>query len=109
MIEMYYKLDENKNVTPCSDEEWLNFRKETLLNNCQHVADDIVNGKRISTIFLGLHIYVISEIPMVFETIIFDDGHIGGEIYRDRYSTWEQAEEGHKRAIQWVKNGCKHE
>ena len=27
--------------------------------------------------------------------------------YQERYATWKEAEEGHKRAVQWVKEGCK--
>jgi hypothetical protein len=27
------------------------------------------------------------------------------EIYCRRYSTWQEAEEGHRKAIEWVKEG----
>jgi hypothetical protein len=29
--------------------------------------------------------------------------------YQERYSTWKEAEEGHQKAIEWIKNGCKDE
>lgn len=103
---MYYKLDENKNVVPCSLEEWANFIEGRLPTNYFHVGNEIINEKRISTIFLGLcHNYdPFSHVPIVFETMVFDNRR---GIYQTRYSTWQEAEEGHKRAIQWVKDGCK--
>jgi hypothetical protein len=27
--------------------------------------------------------------------------------YCERYSTWDEALEGHNKAIEWVKDGCK--
>ena len=103
---MFYKLDEDKNVVKSSLEEWQNFIVGNLPTNYKHVGDDEVNGKRISTVFLGLcHNYnPYSNIPIVFETMIFDEGK---DIYQERYSTWKEAEEGHKKAVEWVKNGCK--
>lgn len=106
---MYYKLDENKNVVPSSLEEWAKFIEGKFPTNYRHVGDEFINGKRISTVFLGLcHNWnPSSSIPIVFETMIFD----GDESlnYQERYSTWQQAEEGHQRAVEWVNNGCKDE
>ncbi len=103
---MYYKLDENKNVVPSSLEEWSNFIEGRLPTNYQHVGDDTVNGKRISTVFIGIcHDFdPYNNMPIVFETMIFDSGH---SIYQVRYSTYDEALEGHAKAIKWVKNGCK--
>ncbi len=55
---------------------------------------------RISTVFLGLdHRFGEGE-PQLFETMIF-----GGEFDQEqwRYSTWEEAEKGHQKAIEKVK------
>lgn len=105
---MYHKLDENKNVIPSSLKEWADFVEGRLPTNYKHIGDDEVNGKRISTVFLGLcHSFdPCNNVPIVFETMIFDSDH---GIYQDRYSTYKEAEDGHHRAIEWVKNGCKHE
>ena len=55
---------------------------------------------RISTVFLGMNHSFGSGKPLLFETMIF-----GGEYdnYQERYSTWEDAEKGHKIAVELVK------
>ncbi len=106
---MYYKLDENKNVVKSSLEEWSNFIEGRLPTNYNHVGDDTINGHRLSTVFLGLcHNYdPYDKTPIVFETMVFQNNR--SDIYQERYATWKEAEEGHQRAIEWVKNGCKDE
>lgn len=108
-MNLFYKLDENKNVVPSSVEEWAAFIEGKFPTNYRHVGDDVIGEKRISTVFIGIcyNYSPISDIPIVFETMIFDENRHG--IYQDRYSTWKQAEEGHQKAIEWVKKGCKHE
>jgi len=71
----------------------------------RRVAKDTINGVDISTVFLGLdHQYGEGE-PLIFETMVF-----GGELdqEQDRYSTWEQAEAGHKAMIERVNQAQKH-
>jgi len=104
---MFYKLDKHKNVIPSSMEEWSTFIEGTLPTNYKHVGDDTINGHRISTVFLGLCYNFSSRdnTPIVFETMVFPNNR--SAIYQERYATWKEAEEGHKRAIQWVKDGCK--
>lgn len=103
---MYYKLDENKNVIPSSLEEYSNFVEGEFPTNYKHVGDDTIDGKRISTVFIGLchNFNPRNNIPIVFETMIFKSDKA---IYQRRYSTWKEAEEGHQKAIEWVKDGCK--
>ena len=99
---MYYKLDENKNVVQCTLKEWCDYT-EGRTNQSKHVGDNNIDGKRISTIFLGLPYGYYENAPLyVFETIVFDDG---SSIYEKRYSTWKEADEGHQRAIEWVRDG----
>jgi hypothetical protein len=38
--------------------------------------------------------------------MVFDEPKSGTDIYMDRYTTWDEAIEGHKKAIQWVLDGC---
>jgi len=100
-----YKLNlKDKTYTPCSVEEWSEQLEELNDLHMKHVAHDYINNNRISTIWLGLdHQWQENSLPLLFETMVFKDGC---EIYRDRYSTWQEAEEGHKKAIEWVENGC---
>ena len=54
----------------------------------------------VSTVFLGIdHSFGLGE-PILFETMVFE-GH--GE-YQKRYSTWEEAEEGHRRIVREIIN-----
>lgn len=52
--------------------------------------------------FLGIdHGFYQGQIHL-FETMIFGEGN--GDGYQTRCSTWNEAEEMHKKAIQWVKD-----
>jgi hypothetical protein len=63
------------------------------------VAEDrLLNGKVVSTVFLGLDHNWGYGPPILFETMIFGD--TDSEEYCERYHTWEEAEEGHKLAVQ---------
>lgn len=57
------------------------------------VAKDLIEGSRVSTVFLGLdHSFGGGGPPLLFETMVFD-GPLNGEM--ERCSTWEQAEAQH--------------
>ncbi len=105
---MFYKLDEDKKVVPSTIEEWTTMIEGRLPTNYIHVGDDTINGFRISTVFMGIWhgLHSATCAPIVFETMVFDDN---ADIYAERHCTWDEALEGHQRAIQWVKNGCVYE
>ena len=63
------------------------------------VAKQFVGNARISTVFLGLDHNFGEGPPVLFETMIFNGPHDG---YQDRYSTWEEAEVGHSKAVALV-------
>lgn len=110
-VSMYYKLDENKNVvtgTMYDAEEIFTHPDKKI------VKQDTVGDKFISTVFLPIdHGYprwsghTENYLPVVFETMIHDETKDEWTNYQERYHTWDQAEEGHQRAIEWVKNGCR--
>lgn len=104
---MFYKLDENKNVIPCSAEEWSSQLEQMVLNDTKHVKKEDIGDYWVSTVWLGLDHNYFGGSPLVFETMI--QGPKEWMDYQERYSTWQEAEEGHKRAVQWVKDGCKNE
>lgn len=63
----------------------------------------------VSTVFLGLDHQYGNGPPLVFETMIFPakDGDIAewGEEFCDRYTTIDEAREGHAKAVQMVRDG----
>lgn len=99
-----YKLDENNNPIHCSLREWGELYRTKEGGDIRCVAFDVVNDFQISTVFVGIDQGFYNE-PLLFETMIFK----GKESldYCDRYTTWDAALEGHKEAIEWVKNECK--
>jgi hypothetical protein len=60
------------------------------------VARDDIDGVRVSTVFLGLDHSFNGGPPLLFETMIFGGPH---DQWQERCSTWEEAEEMHKRAV----------
>lgn len=112
----FYKLNEDKTVSACTLYECVDQIQEMCRTKTKHVADDYIDGMRISTVWLGIDHgssrWLASSKnyrPILFETIVFENPEQPYECYCDQYSTWEEAEEGHKKAIEWVKNGCKEE
>lgn len=69
------------------------------------VGIDILNNVRVSTVFLGIdHNFspraTGNSEPILFETMIFGGKH---DQYQRRYSTWAEAEIGHKKALEMIK------
>lgn len=101
-----YLLDENKNPIPCTIAEWGTFLED---RHNRKVAFSELGDIHISTVFLGLDHSCWEGRPIVFETMIFDKSgdDIWRDIYMDRYSTWDEALDGHQKAIEWVTRGAK--
>jgi len=110
-MSMFYLLNDDHSITPCSPEEWENQVKEMFKNKTKHVNEELVNGNRVSTVWLGLDHNHFGGEPLLFETMIFNSS--GDDIYCERYSSWDEAVEGHKKAVQcvldvqWGLDGCK--
>ena len=110
----WYILDDDYNsvlLTDAFPESVRQWSEWNLDRERSRVAEDNIEGFRVSTVFLGLdHNYCSKGPPLLFETMVFDcrdDRDSLSESYCDRYSTWDQAVEGHKKAIAWVKAGAK--
>lgn len=56
-------------------------------------------GVWISTVLLGLDHQFGDGPPLIFETMVFESSDYGPDLDMDRYSTREQAEEGHRRMV----------
>jgi len=87
--DLYYILEGHKAV-PVDLMTWAEWFEKN--NGNRHVADETIEGVRISTVFLGLDHAYGGGPPMIFETMVFD-GPLDQE--QDRCSTWEEAEATH--------------
>lgn len=103
-MSLFFKLDGEHNLIPCTCEEWGAMLQE---KGSKRVAFDVIDGMEISTVFLGLDHNHFGGTPILFETMIFKDRN--DDIYQSRYHTWDEAVKGHQTAMEWVKNGCKDE
>ena len=104
-MKSFYKLNNDKSVSECSFKEWSTQFKECLIkeNGCETVGKDIINGKAISTVFLGLDHNLRGDQPHIFETMIFYPDDEDASFVWKRTSTWNEAEEAHSEAIHHVK------
>lgn len=95
-----YILDGHTPV-PVDLQTWARWFEENY--RMRHVADQEIDGVRISTVFLALdHRFGDAGPPLLFETMIFGGPH---DQYQDRCSTWEQAETMHATALALVRAG----
>src|SRR5579863_7102806 len=99
-----YYLNEDKSITPCDIMKWSKQFSSMSDNNERHVGDDLIGDIRVSTVWLGADQGGIDGKPLLFETMVFPSKHSPRDIYYGRYSTWNEAVEGHKKAMQWVKD-----
>ena len=95
----WYILDENNKpvkATIIQYGEWIEKNPERKAVKQEHI-DDIF----ISTVFLGLdHAWPKNDIiPVLWETMIFGGEH---DQYMDRYTSYEDAVEGHQTALNLV-------
>jgi hypothetical protein len=106
---MYYYLNDDHTYEACDaikcNEQMMNMRKHYT----KHVKDEIINGHRVSTVWLGIDHAYEEGLPLLFETMVFNKENGWIELYCDRYSTWNESLEGHKKAVEWVLNGAKNE
>lgn len=99
----YYFLNEDKTYRSCDVTEWSEQFEGMCREGLRHVADDIIDEFHVSTVWLGIDHNHFGGSPLLFETMIFK----GDIIYCNRYTTWEEAQKGHKKSFQWVLGGCK--
>lgn len=96
---MWYKLDEDgRTVVPISGD----FPELDETTRAVVKQETLHNGFYISTVFLGLDHGAYDGSLEVFETMVFENSWI--DLDCERYSTWEQAEQGHKKMVEkWSK------
>lgn len=64
---------------------------------------DINDRCHVSTVFLGLNHNFWGGEPLLFETMVFG-GPLDGDM--NRYSTWDQAEQGHNAIVAAARIAC---
>ena len=79
-------------VVQCTIEEWMKWFETN--DDKRRVALTTQGNVTVSTVFLGIDL-TFGGPPLIFETMIFGGEREG---YQKRYSTWLEAEEGHKNA-----------
>lgn len=96
---MFYILDEdNQPIKVENASDWANGFEEER----KRVALDEINGVSISTVFLGLDHSHGAEKPILWETMCFSH-NLDYDQYQERYSSYEEAVEGHKKCVEAVK------
>lgn len=103
MIRRLYILDTNGNIHESSGLQWSTWFAH-FPDEYRIVGDDIVNGVRVSTVFVGVDLAVDEKSPpQVWETMIFLTS--GGKSYK--YSSLEAAKNGHEHVIKMLRQAKK--
>ena len=91
---MYYDF----HAKPITYEEWSQLFSNT---DARRVGMNWVGSSQywISTVWLGTDHGFGQGRPLIYETMVF---HGDDDIYIDRYSTWDEAEAGHIKALVWT-------
>jgi hypothetical protein len=107
---------QDRQIVPCTLSEWAMWDPEHVK---RIIGRHETETHLVSTVFLGLdHGWIgLDTRPIWFETMIFDKTQrhelelggkltgtwtIGESVYEERYSTLEEAEQGHQAAIAWL-------
>ena len=105
---IWYTLDENRKTVPCESAEvyqkwhtsmpeksdWYSMKTGigfSVANTC------LPDGRRVSTVYLGLDHSFGEDPPLLWETMVFPEANVC-----ERYETLEQAIQGHKE----ICDGC---
>lgn len=106
MRPMWYILDKDKNPVPAKDMIQANLllvdtdSRRVALDDI--IVEDYAITITVSTVFLVLdHNHSPKGKPVLFESMIFN-GELNQSLDRNR--TWKEAEAGHKKMVELVKN-----
>jgi hypothetical protein len=92
----------DKQGKPLDEEGWTRKRADP---EYRRVASTVLpDGKRVSTIWIGLDYAFGRGPPLIFETMVFTSEDSGYDDEIERYSTEKEALEGHKHFVEkWSK------
>lgn len=94
----WYVLNKKHEIVKTDDMEIVDDFFMSVDKCC--VAKNIIGGVKISTVFSGIAHNSGEVPPVLFETMIFGGKHDNEQW---RYTTWDLAVEGHKKAVELVK------
>lgn len=102
-----YILDVDGNPIPCDD--LITWGKWLENPNNRQVKKDFVGKYWVSTVFLSLDHNFLEGEPILWETMIFSESEDETKYdgYQERYSTRQEAIEGHQRAIEMIEKDGK--
>jgi hypothetical protein len=94
----WYILNNNNKPIPASIIEAADWLEEG--SDRRTVKRDEIGDITVSTVFLGLdHSWTPGGKPVLWETMIFGGEH---DQYQERYTSYEDALEGHEKALELV-------
>lgn len=103
-MNLHYWILDGQTPVPCSPEELA----EWFETADRKVALDKVAGICVSTVFLGLNRNCHpGGSPILFETMLMTEAGTDltvGEIETRQYSTWDEAEAGHRAIVEQLKS-----
>lgn len=103
--------------TPVPIDDVLEWARRYEQSENRRVARTSINGWDVSTVFLGIDSNIFSEVPLLFETMIFSETEITKtelfgrkfrkslDNYCKRYATWDEALAGHEAAVNYIREG----
>lgn len=90
-----YRL--GSNGTPLPEPDTLTWAR--AMEGDRRVAETIVDGYRVSTVFLGIdHNFGRGKLPVLWETMVFPEDSYH-DLYYERYTSVDDALEGHQRVV----------
>lgn len=107
----WYRLDENANPVPCKSPMEYHKWHESMppwgvwyqsKTGCGLTVawDKMPGGQVVSTVFLGLDHSFAGGRPLLRETMVFADEHSNEDLFVQRYHTYSEAMEGHRKLMQ---------
>jgi hypothetical protein len=100
ILKNWYRLNEDKTVTPLKEGDYYPvYEQEQRRVALTKLKDNLVT---VSTVFLGLDHSWDADPPLLFETMVFGGEH--SELMY-RYSTYQQAEQGHNLVVEALEKG----
>ena len=98
---IYYRLGEDgKTPVPMEELNEAGWKQDRTVQKDKVTAEGV--DITVSTMFLMIdHSWEDDGVPILFETMIFGGERDG---YQERYATWDEAVEGHQKALDLVQN-----